>query len=67
MYRGTSPHESSIRRIKSIDKSSVDKRIGGSLASVIYCLNKGVNIFRVHDVHETHQAIKVYNKIECLK
>ena len=53
--------------IKSIDKSSVDKRIGGSLASVIYCLNKGVNIFRVHDVHETHQAIKVYNKIECLK
>ena len=50
-----------------IDGSSVDKRIGGSLASVLYCLEKGVNIFRVHDVYETKQAITTYNRIRCLK
>ena len=53
--------------IHKIDGSSVENRIGGSLASVLYCLNKGVDIFRVHDVYETQQAIKIYNKIKCLK
>tara|TARA_Y100000590_G_scaffold449360_1_gene587364 strand:+ start:168 stop:989 length:822 start_codon:yes stop_codon:yes gene_type:complete len=53
--------------ISKIDKSLVENRIGGSIASVIYCLNKGVNIFRVHDVHETKQAIDVYKRIACLK
>ena len=53
--------------INKIDNSSVDDRIGGSLASVLYCLNKGVDIFRVHDVYETKQAITIYNKIKCLK
>jgi len=53
--------------INSIDRSALENRIGGSLASVLYCLTKGVNIFRVHDVYETHQAIKIYNEIRCLK
>ena len=53
--------------INNIDGSSLENRIGGSLASVLYCLNKGVNIFRVHDVQETQQAIKIYNKIKCSK
>ena len=53
--------------IKFIDNSEADKRLGGSIASVIYTINKGVNIFRVHDVKETYQAIKVYNKIKCSK
>ncbi len=53
--------------IYKIDGSAVENRIGGSLASVLYCLNKGVDIFRVHDVYETQQAIKIFNKIKCLK
>ena len=53
--------------INGIVESSVQNRIGGSIASVLYCLNKEVNIFRVHDVYETSQAIKVYNAIKCLK
>jgi len=35
-------------------------RIGGSVSSVVYGLSQGVSIFRVHDVHETKQAIKLY-------
>ena len=53
--------------INKIDGSSVDKRIGGSIASVLHCLEKGVDIFRVHDVHATRQAILTYNKIQCSK
>ena len=53
--------------ISEIDNSSVEKRIGGSIASVLYCLNQGVDIFRVHDVFEIHQAIKVYRRIRCLR
>ena len=51
--------------ISGIDNSSVDKRLGGSLASTLYCLNQGVDIFRVHDVYETRQAIEVYKRITC--
>ena len=50
-----------------IDGSSTEKRLGGSIASVLYCLNQGADIFRVHDVHETKQAITIYNKIKCSK
>lgn len=39
------------------------KRLGGSLASVFYALSQGVQIFRVHDVFETSQAIKVFNNL----
>ena len=53
--------------ISRIDDSPIEKRLGGSLASVIYCLNQGVDVFRVHDVFETRQAIEVYNKIICLR
>ena len=53
--------------ISGIDNSPVEKRIGGSIASVLYCLNQGVDIFRVHDVFEIHQAIKVYRRIRCLR
>ncbi len=38
-------------------------RLGGSIASVLYSLTQGVQIFRVHDVHETKQAIKIFSKI----
>ena len=53
--------------IKNIDQSLIHQRLGGSIASVIYCLEKGVDIFRVHDVQETAQAINVYKKIICSK
>jgi len=39
------------------------ERIGGTLASVLYTLYQGVQIFRVHNVHEVKQAILVYKKI----
>ena len=41
-----------------------NERLGGSISSVIYALNQGVQIFRVHDVIETKQALDVYNKIK---
>ncbi len=40
-----------------------DDRTGGSIASVLYGLSQGIQIFRVHDVYETNQAIKVYSKL----
>ena len=54
-------------RISKIDGSLIDQRLGGSIASITYCLSRGVNIFRVHDVQESKQAINVYNKIICTK
>ena len=51
--------------INKIDNSEIDKRIGGSIASVLYGISKGVDIFRVHDVFETCQAINIYEKILC--
>ena len=51
--------------ISGIDKCNVDNRLGGSIASTLYCYKKGVNMFRVHDVKETHQALKVYKNL-CL-
>ena len=38
-------------------------RTGGTLASVIYLLSQGVQIFRVHNVREVKQGIMVYEKI----
>ena len=38
-------------------------RLGGSIATVLYGSTQGVQIFRVHDVHETIQAIKIFSKI----
>ena len=39
------------------------ERIGGTTASVLYSLLQGVQIFRVHNVHEVKQAILVFKKI----
>ena len=39
------------------------ERIGGTLASVLYSLSQGVQILRVHNVHEVKQAILVFKKI----
>ena len=41
-------------------------RIGGTLASVLFGLSQGVQIFRVHNVKEINQGILVYNKIKSI-
>ena len=38
-------------------------RTGGTLASILFLLSQGVNIFRVHNVNEVKQGILVYKKI----
>ena len=53
--------------LSSVDNSNANQRLGGSLASVLYCLEQGVDIFRVHDVQETCQAIKIFKAIQCSK
>ena len=51
--------------IGKISKNTLENdRLGGSISSVIFALNQGVQIFRVHDVLETKQAIDVYSQIE---
>jgi len=50
--------------IEKIDQGAGPQdRLGGSLASVIWAAQNGVKIFRVHDVAETVQALKVYQAI----
>lgn len=51
--------------ISKISKNTLEnERLGGSISSVIFGLSQGVQIFRVHDVMETKQAIDVYNQIK---
>ena len=38
-------------------------RIGGTVASVLYLMSQGVQIFRVHNVNEVKQGILVFEKI----
>ena len=38
-------------------------RTGGTLASVIFLMSQGVQIFRVHNVREVKQGILVFDKI----
>ena len=46
----------------SVEHDSKD-RTGGTLASVLYLLSQGVQIFRVHNVNEVKQGILVFKKI----
>ena len=39
------------------------ERIGGTLASVLFLLSQGVQIFRVHNVNEVKQGIMVFKSI----
>ena len=38
-------------------------RTGGTIASVLYLLSQGVQVFRVHNVNEVKQGILVFEKI----
>ncbi len=44
-------------------KHDSKERIGGTLASVLYLLSQGIQIFRVHEVREVKQGILVFNEI----
>ena len=44
-------------------KNDSKSRIGGTLASVLFLLSQGVQIFRVHEVNEIMQGILVFKKI----
>jgi len=46
-----------------VTKFDTPNRMGGTLASVLYGLSQGVQLFRVHDVKEINQGILVFNKI----
>ncbi|MEK9727189.1 MAG: dihydropteroate synthase [Candidatus Margulisiibacteriota bacterium] len=43
--------------------ANVNERVPGSIASVISAYQKGAQIFRVHNVKETSQALKVYQAL----
>ena len=45
------------------EKNDSKERIGGTIASVLFLMSQGVQIFRVHDVNEVKQSILVYEKI----
>ena len=46
-----------------VDTYDSKERLGGTMASVLYLLSQGVQIFRVHNVLEIKQGILVFNKI----
>ena len=46
-----------------VTKFDTPDRSGGTLASVLYGLSQGVQLFRVHNVKEINQGILVFNKI----
>ncbi len=50
-----------INQISGINDSR--ERLGGTVASVIFLLTQGVQMFRVHNVNEIKQGISVYKKI----
>ena len=39
------------------------RRLGGSLAAALHCAEEGAAVLRVHDVHETRQALAVREAI----
>ena len=40
----------------------VKREIGGTIASVLFLLSQGVQIFRVHNVNEIKQGILVFKR-----
>ncbi len=50
-----------IKQISGINDS--EDRIGGTLASVLFLLSQGVQLFRIHNVNEVKQGILVYEEI----
>ncbi len=54
------------RFISALDRQgSADQRLGGSLAAVLAGFARGAAVFRVHDVAETRQALKIAQMIDA--
>ncbi len=49
--------------IGKLDLSPADERVGGTVATTLWGLANGVQIFRVHDVHPNRQAVDLYQSI----
>jgi dihydropteroate synthase len=50
--------------INQISKNfDTNKRLGGTLSSVLFCLSQGIKIFRIHDVEEVKQGILVFETL----
>lgn len=47
-----------------VDNCPPGDRLPGSLAALLHALDEGVQIFRVHDIKETRQAIAVWKAIK---
>jgi dihydropteroate synthase len=62
---GTS-RKSFIKMITGLNNPA-EKRIGGSIASLLAGITNGADMVRVHDVAETVEAIKVFNAISGTK
>lgn len=52
------------RFIGAILEKEVDDRLIGTVASNLYCFAKGASVFRVHDVGENADALKLWSAIE---
>lgn len=50
--------------ISKVTGSDGENRLGGSLASVLWAMEKGVQVFRVHDVEETRQAVLLWERLK---
>jgi dihydropteroate synthase len=48
-----------------ITSTKVSERLPGSISLAIASIEKGVKFLRVHDIKETKQAIKMWDKINC--
>lgn len=49
--------------INAITPAAADERLGGSIASIVLGLEKGATYFRVHDVRQSVQALKIAQSI----
>ena len=45
------------------EKNDSLERLGGTIASVLFLLSQGAQVFRVHNVNEVRQSIIVFKKI----
>jgi len=43
---------------------TVDERLAGSLAGLVFCVLKGANVLRVHDVRESRDAVNVLSSLK---
>jgi dihydropteroate synthase len=50
--------------IDNITTSSIENRLGGTIAIHLRAIDNGADIIRCHDVFEHFQAFKVINRID---